>query len=318
MTRYAVIGTGAVGGFYGSRLVQAGADVHFVARSSAAAISELGLEVVSPTGEAHVHRISAYSSVEELPRCDVVIVAVKSTVNEAVAPLVREVVADSGEVVLIQNGIDCEQLYRDALPDTVQLTGGLAFISSQKTGPNQITHFDYGDLTLGRFEPGYRPAAPTEHMQMVRDQLSIAGINTTLVEDLLLARWRKLVWNVPFNGLSVVLDAMTDELLRVDSTEELIRELMSEVRVAAAADDREIEPEFIDLMIDATKAMVPYATSMKVDADHGRELEVDAIIGNAVRRAHRNGVDVPRMNTLYQQLQFINGRIASGESNDHA
>lgn len=318
MTTYAVIGTGAVGGFYGSRLVQAGADVHFVARSSAEAISESGLEVVSPTGDIVVHRVNAYPSVADLPRCDVVIVAVKSTVNQAVAPLVRDVVVDGGEVVLIQNGIDCEQLYRDSLPDSVELSGGLAFISSQKTGTNQITHFDYGDLTLGRYEPDYRPVSPTLRMQEMSEQLSAAGINTTLVDDLLLARWRKLVWNVPFNGLSVILDAMTDELLRFEPTEQLIRELMTEVRIAAAADEREIEPEFIDLMIDATKAMVPYATSMKVDADHNRELEVDAIIGNAARRAQRHGVAVPQMTMLYQQLQFLNGRIASGGSSDHA
>lgn len=313
MTTYAVVGAGAIGGFYGGRLVQAGQEVHFLFRDRAAAVKAEGLEIISPNGDVVLEEVLAYESADEMPQVDVVIVAVKALVNADVAPIVGRLVKSGGAVLLIQNGVNGEEVFRHAVPDSVEILGGLAFISSQVTGPRQVTHFDHGLLTVGRYQTDYLASPATQRMRDIEAELESVGVDVDLVDDLLLARWQKLLWNLPFNGISVVLDALTDEMV-ADENVAMITGLMGEVIEAAAADGRTIDPEFIELLIAGTKIMTPYSTSMKVDANKGRRLEVEAMIGNPLRRAQAHGLAVPRMELLYQQVKFCDNRIASSAS----
>lgn len=119
---------------------------------------------------------------------------------------------------------------------------------------------------------------------------------------------QKLVWNIPYNGLSVVLDASTDELMANEDTRALVEQLMGEVIAGAAACSRHIPDSFIAKMLDHTANMQPYCTSMKIDYDQCRPLEVEAIFGNPLRIAQAAGVDLPRIATLYQQLKFLDAK----------
>jgi 2-dehydropantoate 2-reductase len=129
-----------------------------------------------------------------------------------------------------------------------------------------------------------------------------------MAEDLLLVRWQKLVWNIPYNGLSVVLDATTDELMADNHTRSLVEQLMHEVVAGAAAAGRIIADRVIQQMIDHTLKMTPYRTSMKIDYDEKRSLEVEAIFGNPLRAAQAAGTDLPKIAMLYQQLKFLDAK----------
>jgi len=130
-----------------------------------------------------------------------------------------------------------------------------------------------------------------------------------LAEDLLTARWKKLVWNIPFNGLSVVLGAATDEMIANKHTRALAEVLMNEVLLGAqAVHQRRISPGFVQEMLAATAKMKPYRTSMKLDYDAGRPLEVEAIFGTPLRLAQQAGASVPHLEMLYQQLKFLDAR----------
>jgi 2-dehydropantoate 2-reductase len=117
-----------------------------------------------------------------------------------------------------------------------------------------------------------------------------------------------LVWNIPYNGLSVVLDAGTDELMTDPSTRALVESLMREVVAGAAACGRVIPDRFVDQMLDDTVRMIPYATSMKLDHDAGRSLELDAIYGTPLARARAAGIEMVRVQALYEQLCFLDAR----------
>jgi 2-dehydropantoate 2-reductase len=123
--------------------------------------------------------------------------------------------------------------------------------------------------------------------------------------ELRAARWRKLVWNVPYNGLSVVLDRGTDELMADPSTRALVTELMNEVGIGAAACGTPLPDGFIEHMLATTDAMVPYRTSMKLDYDAARPLELDAIYAAPVRATAAAGGAVPRIEALWRQLQDL-------------
>jgi 2-dehydropantoate 2-reductase len=133
-----------------------------------------------------------------------------------------------------------------------------------------------------------------------------------VAEDLVLARWQKLVWNVPYNGLSVVLDANTAELMGDPDSLALVEGLMREVLAGAASCGRTIPAEFVGEMLEMTRVMKPYRASMKVDYDEGRPMEIEAIHGEPLRRAAANGVDLPLLKSLYHQLRFLGARRGSG------
>ena len=310
---YAIIGTGAVGGFYGARLQKAGHSVHFLLNSDYEYARDRGLVVESRDGDFTLPEVNAYGDVRDMPRCDVVVVALKATHNSLLSELLPPVVKENGVVLLLQNGWDAEPEAARILASEVEkglsLMAGLAFLCSNKIGPGHIRHLDYGDVTIAEYAPDYRPCGITEKMARVKSDFESAGISINLKEDLLEARWQKLVWNIPYNGLSVVLDAKTDELMADPYTRCLVEELMREVVAGAAALGRVIPESFIQNMLDRTEKMKPYLTSMKLDFNNKRPLEVEAIFGNPLRAATSAGARLPKIEMLYRQLKFIDGRL---------
>jgi 2-dehydropantoate 2-reductase len=301
---YAVIGTGAIGGFYGAMLQKAGCEVHFLLRSDYEQVKQHGLVVNSIYGDFALSKVNAYRDVAEMPKCDVAIAAIKATQNHILAAILPTIVKPDAVVLLLQNGLGVEPQLAELLPNH-QILSGLCFICSNKIGMGHFHHLDYGDVTIGAYGHNYVPAGITKEMDAIASDFNLAGIPTQLTENLQLARWRKLVWNIPFNGLSVVLNAKTDAIMAHEATRQLSAQLMDEVIAAAAACDCQIPAEFVPQMIDFTTKMQPYLTSMKLDYEHGRSLEIEVIYGNPLRMAQAKGVAMPKTEMLYQQLQFL-------------
>ncbi len=309
MTSYAIIGAGGVGGFYGVHLAHSGADVHFLVRS--AGPEEHVLRLDAPDGTIEVRDgvdCTLHRDWRSLPRVDVVLVAVKATANADVAPRVARIVGPGGAVLLVQNGIDAEPQYAAALPDSVEVLGGLAFLASHRAAATRFVHVDYGALTVGRYAPGYAPAGVSAAMRTIADDLARSRVPFVPAEDLLAARWQKLVWNIPFNGLSVLLRARTDALMADPDAVALVRSLMAEVLAAAAADGRPLSGDLIEQMLDLTRTMRSYAPSMHLDFAHGRPLEIEAMYRAPLSRAARSGTAMDRTAMLADALTFLDRR----------
>jgi 2-dehydropantoate 2-reductase len=306
---YAVVGTGAIGGYYGARLAAAGHEVHFVARSDLAHLREHGLVVESPDGDIVLPQVRAHAGPATVPPVDSVIVAVKTTDTESVLDVVRGLAGDGAVVIAMQNGLGVEETLAEAVPEATVL-GAMCFICSNKAGPGHVRHLDFGRVTVG----AYSADGQTDEVKGLVEDLSGAGIAASGLDDLTLGRWKKLVWNVPYNGLSVVLDAGTDELMADPHTRSLVEALMREVVAGAAACGRLIPDSFVTEMLDDTEKMIPYATSMKLDHDAGRPLELHAIYGVPLDRARRAGCAMLRVQALYEQLCFLDDRKAAPRS----
>ncbi|KOP22836.1 2-dehydropantoate 2-reductase [Hapalosiphon sp. MRB220] len=305
---YAILGTGALGGFYGAKLQKAGLDVHFLLKSDYEYVSKSGLVIESKDGNFTLTQVNAYNNVKKMPQCDVVVVALKTTQNHLLSQMLPPVIKDNGVVLILQNGLAVEEEVAKMV-DNVSIIGGLCFLCSNKVGPGHIHHLDYGQITLGEYVFGYDPTGITEKMRQVANDLKHAGISIELTEDLLLGRWKKLVWNIPYNGLSVILNARTDELMSYVHTRKLVEQLMYEVALGSKSCGRIIGDSFIQTMLDYTVKMKPYRTSMKIDYDERRLLEVEAIFGNPLRKARSSGVDLPQISCIYQQLKFLDEKI---------
>ncbi len=305
--QYAILGTGGIGGFYGGRLQKAGCDVHFLLHQDYTHVSQHGLIIDSYQGDFTLPIVKAYNDVEKMPQCDVVIVALKTTENYLLPKFLPSVVKDNGIVILFQNGLGVETEIASII-DHKRIIGGVCFICSYKIGPGHIRHLDYGNIELGQYENGYQQCQINKKIYEVARDFERSGIKVELVEDLLLARWKKLIWNIPFNGLSVVLKATTDEMTRDTYTLALAEELMREVVAGAKSCDRLIPDSYIKNRLEFTINMKPYHPSMKIDYDQKRPLEIEAIFGNPLRMARSAGVELPKIAMLYQQLKFLDAK----------
>lgn len=301
---YAIIGTGAIGGFYGAKLVRAGFDVHFLARSDFGHIRDHGLVIDSKDGNFTLPRVNVYNNAANMPPCDVVAITLKATANHILPDVLPLVVKKNGIVLVIQNGFGYEEEVAEIVgPDRV--LGVLCFICSYKAGPGHIQHLDFGHITVAQYTKDGSPSGITPHMQDIAGDFTKAGISVHTAPDLATARWKKLVWNVPYSGLSVVLSATTDTLNKNHHSRGLVESLMREVCAAAAACGHPIEEDFIAEMLEYTDAMMPYRTSMKIDFDEKRPMEVEAIFGNPLRAAEKAGAKVPGMEMLYRELKYM-------------
>lgn len=305
--KYAILGTGALGGFYGAKLQQAGNEVHFLLHRDYQQVSSHGLVVESKDGDFNLPKVNAYDDAKNMPDTDVVVVALKTTHNHLLPKMLPNVVKKDGVVLVLQNGFGIEEDIAKIVGND-KVMGGLCFLCSNKIAPGHIRHLDYGQIIFGEYTANYHRVGISDRMQRIREDFEKAGIKIELTQDLSKARWQKLVWNIPYNGLSVVLDATTDQLMEDINTRKLVEQLMQEVATGAKSDGRIIEDSFIQKMLDYTVKMKPYRTSMKIDYDENRPLEVEAIFGNPLRKAQHKGVNLPKIECLYQQLKFLGAR----------
>jgi 2-dehydropantoate 2-reductase len=294
-----VIGTGALGGYYGGKLAKAGHTVHFLLRSDYEFVRKNGLRIDSIRGDFHLPDVNAYADAREMPQCDVVLVCIKTTGNARLPELLMPLLHRGTVVLLLQNGLGVEEDLAAALPG-IGVAGGLAFICSQKKCPGHIQHLDYGNLDIGSHNVG-DPAVLSQVVEDFRE----AGVPAELAADLAFARWRKLVWNVPFNGLTVVMDTTTDQLVAHEPMRELVREIMLEVIRGANAVGVALKESLAQKMIDNTLGMTPYAPSMKLDYDHRRPMEIEYIYSRPVAAAAQAGFTTHRIAMLENQLRFI-------------
>ena len=190
---YSVVGMGAIGGFYGGRLAHAGRTVRFLLHSDYDFVLQHGLQVDSCDGSFHLDHIDAYAATKDMPLSDVIIVGLKTVKNHDVLPeLLRPIVNDDTVVILIQNGIGLEEDLQRLFPK-LRIIAGLAFICSAKTSPGHINHQCYGSINLGNY------SCPDDLFHTILADLQDAGLQAAEV-PYLEARWRKAVWNMPFNG----------------------------------------------------------------------------------------------------------------------
>lgn len=297
--KYSVIGTGGIGGYYGGRLAEKGHDVHFLLHSDYEYVKEHGLKVDSVNGSFYLENPQVYDDAQKLPVSDVVLVCLKTTNNNLLPELLKNVADDHTIVILIQNGIGVEEDVQELLPN-IQLVAGLAFICTAKIAPGHINHQCYGQINLGNYS-----CKDEASLNQIAEDFTNAGISARLVEYKE-ARWKKAVWNMPFNGMTVALNTQTDCLLKNPHTRQLIREQMMEiVRAAKHLGINGVDETFVEKMISMTDEMTPYSPSMKLDYDFHRPMEIKYIYSRPLEIARAAGMPMPKLEMLEAELRFL-------------
>lgn len=299
----AVVGPGAVGGYYGGMLAHSGLDVRFLLRSDLAAVRERGLVIYTGGKSVAIPHARAFATPGEIGPCDLVIVALKATANAALDELIPPLLHERTALLTLQNGLGNEE-YLAQRWGAERVLGGLCFVCLNRTAPGVIEHFDHGTISIGEFTSGPQPRTREIVEAFVR-----AGIEARAVESLITERWRKLLWNIPFNGLAIAAGGATvADVLGDDGLRTTARELMSEALDAARRLGHEIPDSFADFQIDRSGTMGAYRPSSMIDWQLGRPVEVEAIWGEPLRQGLAAGASMPRLELLYRLLRRLTFR----------
>lgn len=299
----AIVGSGSVGGYYGARLASV-AEVSFLMRRDLAAVRERGLTIHSIAGDLHLDSVRAFATTEEIGPVDLVVIAIKSTANEALSDLLPPLLKSGTILLTLQNGLGNEAFLARHFP-AHPILGGLCFVCINRGEPGVIHHLAHGRVEMGAFS---HPQA----LAPVADLFVRAGLDCRVLPDLGLARWRKLVWNVPFNGLSIAAGGIdTQQILADPALLARTRALMAEVIAVAAALGHAIDPAFAEGNIKGTLEMGPYQPSSLVDFLAGQAVEVEAIWGAPRREAERLGIPAPHLDSLHREICAATGSSRS-------
>ncbi|MFK5923362.1 MAG: 2-dehydropantoate 2-reductase [Verrucomicrobiota bacterium] len=296
--RIAIVGAGAVGCYYGAHLVRAGAEVHFLMRSDLHHVAEHGVVIESALHDDFaVADVLCHANTEEIGEVDLVIIALKSTQNAVLETLIPPLLGEHTCLLTLQNGLGNGEFLAQRFGER-RVMGGLCFVCLNRISPGVIKHLGFGLIMMGELH-----AIASDRTRQVADWFSRSGVACEVVDDLMWAAWRKLVWNIPFNGLAIlgggidVAEILEDEDLLV-----LTKQLMREVIRTAGVLGYELPDTLVEEQVEKTLKMGPYRPSSMVDFVEGRAVEVEAIWGEPWRRGAEAGAEVGGLEMMYRLI----------------
>ena len=264
-------------------------------RSDLKKVQKDGLVIESPNGDFCIEKVQAFASSEEIGPVDLVIIALKTTSNGALIDLITPLLKDNTRILTLQNGLGNESLLHQLFP-AHPIFGGMCFVCINRGNPGVIRHLAHGRVELGELTTSGQLADIAELFRK-------AGIDCRELPNLGLARWRKLVWNVPFNGLSIAAGNLdTCQILESPKLVKRVRALMREVISAAASQGHHIDPEFAEANINGTREMGPYEPSSLIDFKAGKPVEIEAIWGKPLSSSREAGIPTPELEKLYFEI----------------
>jgi 2-dehydropantoate 2-reductase len=305
LKKIAIVGSGSIGLYYGGRLAACGGNVHFLMRSGFEEARRSGIRIYSKdAGDILLESPMVFREPEAIGLCDLVIVGLKTTANGSLKNLLPPLLQKETLLLTLQNGLGNEEALAE-LHDARRILGGLCFVCLTRRTPATVDHFGHGTLSIGEF--AQRPSARS---RLIVEAFRETGVEARVVEKLAAERWRKLVWNIPFNGLSVAEGGATvDRILADPQLHCECRALMDETVAAANALGHPIEADYASFQIERSYSMGSYKPSTLVDWLAGEPLELEAIWGRPLNLARGAGVRMPHLERLFERLVATNRGI---------
>lgn len=301
-----IVGAGSVGGFFGARLAEQNPDVSFLLRQrTLEAVRTHGLIVRSLNGTLRVHPRVA-SDPRDLPRPDLVLLAVKAYDLDAALAQVEPVLTDQTVILTLQNGVDVEdrilaRLKRDCV------VGGVAFIYSKIVEPGIIEHYKRGSVAIGELAGGQ-----SERVLRIADLFTRAGLSCQVVEDIRRTKWEKMCWNCVFNPLTVVINDRVSKALDHPEMLRTIHRIVDEAAAVAAALHIQLPKDMAEKVVRWSQEIRDIHTSMYDDWKAGRPTEIDSLNGYLVEQGRRLGVPTPVNEALTAMVKVITERDKTG------
>jgi 2-dehydropantoate 2-reductase len=297
--RIAVYGAGGVGGYFGGRLAQAGAEVHFIARGAhLRALREHGLTVHSVKGDFQV-RALATDDPGDVGRCDFVLFCVKTFDTDAAAARLGPLIDADTAVVSLQNGVENEEKLARRVGDD-HVMGGAAFIFAGIAEPGVVVHSGGpASVTFGELDG--RISQRAGRLLALCEQ---AGVEAELSASIMTVLWAKLAFICAQAGMTAAVRLPIGEIRTVHASWAAFGRLVAEVCAVAEADGSPVPQTARERALALAQAVEPGSfSSLHDDLVAGRRMELEALHGFVVRRAAQHGLAVPMSEAVYAILQ---------------
>lgn len=298
--KIAILGAGALGCYYGARLVEDGHDVCFIGRSVCEPLKKAGLHAESVHGDIHLPQVNVCRQSEECSPVDLVIVCWKTTSNDQLGAYLPALVGSNTEVLTFQNGMGNAEAISAYVP-AERVYIGLCFVCCMMDEPGKIRHLEGGDIQFAPFVSSDKGSARAREFATLFEQ---ARITSTAFDHAEQIQWCKLTWNIPFNGLCVAHGGISvKKLFTLPGQDERAQAIMEEVCLAAEKRGYPLPMDIVHRQMERTRIMGEFIPSSAVDYLRGRQVEYDAIWGSTLARAHETGVPVPQWEQLAADIR---------------
>ncbi|MGA1846055.1 2-dehydropantoate 2-reductase [Deferribacter abyssi] len=295
-----VVGAGAIGSFYGGLLRDAGYDVTLICRGRhLEAIKKSGLRIKSFKLGEKVIDIKASDKLDK--KYDIGIISVKSQDTETACLMLQNHLSDDGFVVSFQNGVDNKDIIKRYFSEDKILLATL-FVGLHIDPPGVVNHSAAGNITFGAATMGGK-----KYISVLEEIFKRARFEYKVDNNIEKVLWKKLLWNIAFNPLSALLESTCGKMVADSKIKDLMNMMILEGVKAASFDGVEIEKEYYENVINMTKNLENYKTSMLQDIEKGKNPEVDGILMPVIRRHLKHGVEAPYCDTIYRALKFKYG-----------
>ena len=312
--KIAIIGAGGVGGFFGARLQQAGADVHFVARGAhLAAMRSGGLHVESPLGDIHLPHVSVTDNPADIGPADIVWLSVKLWDMDAAVRSIRPLMGPDTGVISFQNGVQKDEILREAFGDRAVM-GGVAYIATNIDRPGVIKHTGTMQrLIFGEYDGRRSPRAESLLEASVR-----GGINAELSDDIQKAIWEKFVFLVGLSGSTTTMRETIGPIRSNPRSRSFLSELMRETVAVGRALGVALPADFADQRLAFVDGLPDQMTSsMHHDLNAGKRLEVSWLSGGVARLGEQAGVPTPMNRAVWEILTLHEAGSSPSEAGLH-
>lgn len=311
--KFAILGSGAVGGYYGAKLAHAGHDVTFIARGAhLAAIRADGLAIRSPALGDFVVRARAEEDTSRVGPVDVVVLAVKAYDNPGALPMIPPMLGPETSVLTLQNGVDSASDIA-AVVGEGRVIGGTTYIATALAGPGVIEQTGTQRRIVFGEVFGELPRE-SDRVRRIRDALAGAGIQAEAAADGRIPIWEKFIFLVALAGFTGGTRLPIGPVWSDPHIRGQFLEACREIERLARAEGVDVAADRL-AQIETYIASIPGSmrSSLLIDLAQGKRIEVEALMGSVVRRAARLGVPTPICATLYAILKpYTGGAPAAG------
>jgi 2-dehydropantoate 2-reductase len=304
--RIAIIGAGGVGGYFGARLQQAGADVHFVARGShLAAMRRDGLTVESPLGDIHLPKVNATETPADIGPADMVWLSVKLWDMDGAVKSMRPLIGPDTGIISFQNGVQKDDILRAAFGDTAVM-GGVAYIATNIDRPGVIKHTG----TMQRLIFGEYDGRRSKRAETLLDFSLRGGIDAELSDDVRKAIWEKFVFLVALSGSTTTMRETIGPIRSNPRSRRFLSELMRETVAVGRALGVALPADFADQRL-AFVDTLPHemTSSMHHDLKAGKRLEVSWLSGGVAQLGEKAGVPTPMNHAVRDILSLYESGV---------
>ena len=308
LAKWTLVGPGAVGLYYCGRIAYSGRYLCVLARSDATELQANGIRVEMIDSETSQLKEKFTAPIEcvrrkadEIAATDCVVIAAKSTVNHELIESLKSIVEPGHTVLLsLQNGLGNAEFFAQHFPEN-PILAGLCFVCVNRTKPGVVENYHPGRVEIGSLGDRW-PGAAKAAVEVFKE----SGVVTSHADKLDSALWRKLCWNIPFNGLSIVAGGIaTDKIIARSELVTRAQTLMEEVRTVAALVGHSISDRFIAAQFAVTEKMGAYKPSSLIDYLAERPVEIESIWGEPLRRGQALGANMPELAKLYSELKAL-------------